>query len=113
MKFIMIRHEVLHSLVRFYPNQSNDAFAQYSAIANIFWESPETVCILGFHGKVSRKDLIDLFLFLTNQGIKFVKAHRDSKRQMPFAKYVNDTEVIIDLSDVQDYLSKKKKIVRK
>lgn len=81
-----IRHEPTTSTLRFYERPSDEPTPQYDAVCTVVWETPRVIWIRGLHGALSRRLLRELLLWLVQNRIETVKAHRDQTRKLPLGK---------------------------
>lgn len=95
----MIRHEHTHTILRFYPEFTDDPYAPYVAVCTLVWETPQTVWIHGLHGTITRRSFRQLADFCVVHGITTVKAHRHPTRKLPCGVPVGD-HIEIRVADV-------------
>lgn len=94
----MIRHDPMITTIRFYDVETEDPFYPYVAICTLVWESPSVIWVKGLHGDLSRKLLREFLIFLVDNKVKTVKAHRASGKTLPFIVFRENeyTEISVD-----------------
>lgn len=93
----MIRSEQVSVIIRFYPQETDDPFADYVATCTLVWESHDTVWIKALQGCVSRKHLVELALWLASHDVSYAKAARVGGKRLPGSED-RGTYQVIDLT---------------
>jgi hypothetical protein len=101
----MIKQEVLVTILRFYPSDSADPLAKYTACCTIMWESAHVIWLKGLVGTLSKQNLKELAKFFIDNDIHLVKAIR-ANESMPFVTKVDGNYCEIDVLMQNDRLRK-------
>lgn len=93
----MIRLEPAASILRFYPEDTDDPLANYTASCTLVYESASVVWVKGLVGELSRKNLRELLRFFIDNNICLVKTIRASG-SLPYATKVDGNYCELDLT---------------
>ena len=80
----MLREEVVVSILRFYPESTDDPLAKFTASCTLLWESHDVVWVKALTGTLSRSNLKAFLKFILDKNIRLVKAIR-ANESLPFA----------------------------
>lgn len=101
----MIRFEPVASILRFYPEQTENPLAEFTASCTLVYESASVVWIKGLTGSLSRKNLRELLRFLLDNKIDLVKTIR-ANSSLPYATKVVDNYCEIDIANNREKFEK-------
>lgn len=101
----MIRHEPLASILRFYPHDTVDPLADFTASCTLVYESSSTVWIKGLVGNLSRKNLRELLRFFLDNKIDMVKTIR-ANGSLPYATKIEGKYCEIDIAGNREVFEK-------
>lgn len=102
----MIRHEPISSIVRFYPEESDDPLAPYTASCMLVWETPTIIWIKGLSGTLNIALLRDFAKFLLDNKIETIRTFRASNHTLPLVTTVNGNYCEIDVAAQRETLEK-------
>lgn len=98
----MVRNEPLPadvptSTLRFYLDDQAEPFADFEAVCTAIWLPGHTVRLVGMHGDVSRRLLIDLLRYMHGQGVERIHSRRAGKHSLPLGRLLpnGDTELLV------------------
>lgn len=101
----MIRSETLVTVLRFYPEETDDPLAAYTVACTLMWESPTTVWVKALAGTMTRKVLREFIQHMISIGVTKVKTMRASG-SLPYATKIDGYYCEIDFALRQEEFKK-------
>jgi hypothetical protein len=93
------------SVLRFFKKDS-ESMADYDAIVTVTWMTDTTVFMSGFKGTMTKRNLRDLYKWLSKKKITRVMAQRSPLHRLPFSTEIADGLFSIDIGRLLGRLEK-------